>query len=55
MNDMKEQRSGRPTHRVTTFVERDVAERVERLAQANERSVSAQVRFILRRALNEGK
>jgi hypothetical protein len=37
-------------HRVVTFVGRDLAERIEQMARVNDRSVSAEVRRILRAA-----
>jgi plasmid stability protein len=42
-----------PTHRVVTFVQRDIAERIEQMARVNDRSVSAEVRRILRQALDK--
>lgn len=40
-----------PTHRVVTFIGRSLAERIEQMARVNDRSVSAEVRRILRQAL----
>jgi hypothetical protein len=40
-----------PTARLTAFVEPTLADRIERAARANERSVSAEVRLILKQAL----
>jgi plasmid stability protein len=39
-----------PTHRIVSFVGRDLAERIEQMARVNDRSVSAEVRRILRAA-----
>jgi hypothetical protein len=40
-----------PTHRIVSFVDRRLAEHIERMARHNDRSVSSQVRVILRQAL----
>jgi plasmid stability protein len=42
-----------PTHRVVTFLGRSLAEHLEQMARVNERSVSAEVRLILRQALEK--
>jgi hypothetical protein len=36
-----------------TFVQRDIAERIEQMARVNDRSVSSQVRLILREHLEK--
>jgi len=42
-----------PTARLTAFVEPTLADRIERAARSNERSVSAEIRLILRQALEK--
>jgi len=37
-----------PTHRIVSFVDRRLAEHIEQMARVNDRSVSAEVRRILR-------
>lgn len=48
-----EQTQQHPTARLTAFVEPRLADQIERMARANERSVSAEIRIILRRELAE--
>jgi len=46
-----EQTQEHPTARITAFVEPRLAERLEELARKNDRSVSSQVKVLLRDAL----
>jgi hypothetical protein len=43
-----------PSHRIVSFVDRDLAERLVETARRNERSLSAEVRLILRHWAKEG-
>jgi hypothetical protein len=46
-----EQIQEHPTARLTAFVEPTLADQIERAARSNERSISAEVRLILKQAL----
>jgi hypothetical protein len=46
-----EQTQEHPTARLTAFVEPTLADQIERAARSNERSISAEVRLILKQAL----